>query len=96
MLLKVFFIESLTVDESVGKVHSRAEAVNQDLGHFGRVEVRLPAEGVVDQKSGRLRRIPAGEQEHLDVLRIGADENPASVKGFLKENDRTHDLDQGL
>ena len=76
----------LTVNKSVSEVHSGAESVDQNLGDFCRIKVWLPAEleRLVEVKSLRLGSVSAGEQQHVHVGRVCADQESSAVQRILQ------------
>ena len=69
----------------MSEVHSGAEPVNENLCDFCRIEVRLPGQGVVDDESLRLGDVSSAVEEHVDVGRVGADQELAAVERILKD-----------
>ena len=64
------------------EVHSGAEPVDQDLGHLGGVQ--LLGDGLVEEEPQRLLRVLAAVDEHLDLVRVGADQKLAVVQRILQ------------
>jgi hypothetical protein len=69
----------------VREIHSGAEPVDEDLSDLGRIKVRLPAKGVVGHEPLRLGRVAAGEDEDIDILGVGADDDASIIKRILSE-----------
>ena len=66
----------------MGKVHSGAESVDEDLGHLGGVQ--LLGDGLVEEEPQRMLRVLSAVEVHLDLLRVGADQELAVVQRILE------------
>ena len=59
------------------EIHSGGEPVDEDLGHLGGVQ--LLRDGLVEEEPQGVLRVLAAVDEHLDLVRISADEHFAVV-----------------